>query len=57
MDVMANEKMSLESVNKKGVSVLLSSSGGLMISGAVHLHVPAVLTEVKSEDSIMKANS
>ena len=53
---MENAYISLSFVNKAGESsVIALSSGGLMISGAVHLQAPAVLIDVNSEGSMMNA--
>ena len=49
--------MSLLNVNGLAESEIGSrSSGGLMISGAVHLHAPAVLKDTNSEGSIRSDN-
>ena len=52
--VIAKAYISLAVVNKTGGSSASKvSSEGFMTSGAVHLHVPAVLVDVKSDGSIM----
>jgi len=54
--VIANAYTSLSVVNNAvEVFVDVASSGGFMISGAVHLQDPAVLIEVKSEGSMINA--
>ena len=56
MIVMENAYISLSFVNKGGESsVIALSSGGFIISGAVHLQAPAVLIDVNSEGSMMNA--
>jgi hypothetical protein len=53
--VMPNAYTSLAIVNIGGGSSNSDSSGGFITSGPVHLQVPAVLTDVKSVESMINA--